>query len=190
MAVLMKQCSCPWSAFSIHSLSLSPLEDSFIHSTEPPDTEELFNLSISLHIPACYAYQNAMHSCRFFFKCKEYGRVNDIIFRERCYAVSSTDYIGKKWSLYVYICHLQCSTNNCYVIYSIPLKNVTWEYLVNFNTKFNYYNIWIFNSIAQSCMHINYNAYSSGYRKLGTSQFKEIKYVTRPCVRMWELSVC
>ena len=137
-------------------------------------------------------FQNSLHSCRWFLNVKDYRRTTCIIFRERCYAVSSIDCIekknNKKKRTYIY---MPLSMFYKDFLYDISLQIVKWEYFVNFNSEFNYFSIWTFKSITQNCtMYFNYNAYSSGYRKLSMSHFNSnLNTPQIKVIQMWELSV-
>lgn len=115
-------------------------------------------------------FQRALHFIILYrvidvcFKCKEDRRINDVIFRERLYAVSLTDCIEKKGNVYVCL-YMPLLPFFKQLLCNIPLKSIKWESFVNFKSIFHYYNILIFKSIAQNFMHVNYNAYSSDYRK-------------------------
>ena len=147
MLVLMKQCSCPSSAFSVNSLSLLCRENSCIHYIESTDRGELHNLSKPLPISACYfRIPCAVVGDFFFFNVMDYIKTTCIIFRERWYAVSSTDCTEKKMGFSMFYKDF---------LYDLSLEIVKWEYFVNFNSKLNYFSIWTFKSITEDCMYFN-----------------------------------
>ena len=122
----MKQCSCPSSAFSVNSLSLLCRESSCIHYIEPTDRGELHNLSKSLPISACYFRIPCTVVDDLFLNVKDYIKTTCIIFRERWYAVSSTDCIEKKKKLFnvlqrLFIWHI---FGNCKILWVLTQNSI------------------------------------------------------------------